>query len=511
MRVNIVNPSHFSFGTGFITPRWMFVLAAATPAEWGEPVLSDESLEPFDTDQLEKGDVVGIGLHTGNALVGYALGERARARGAWVVYGGSHPTLFPEEALERGGAHAVVKGDGDAVWGEAIQDCVNGTPKRIYDGGQISAGKFRKARWDLMSRESYAWASVQTVRGCPKHCSFCSVWRTDGQEPRQREVNPVIEEIVELRRMGFRFIALADDNFYPVTLDDLRMAARREDKTRYNELKALRDERFELMGLMAQLPDDLNFFTQITMESAEDPEFLDAMRAAHIRGALVGVEAVTPEGLKDVYKDFNLAGEDLVERLQAFRQHGVYILGSFIFGLPSDRPGTFDATAELAQRAGVTFAQFVTLTPFPGTLDFEQWEREQGDEMPMVDGIPVSRHWLIPQEKRPKLLTPHPVMSGEQIRQGTQAVWNNFYSLKAAWKRSDMLKSFWNRVAFLVCSKAMLQAFGNTGLATDSARASRATRLGGFAFSLLQKMFSAPPMPDLRIPVTPPAAEKPAA
>ena len=165
MRVHIVNPSHFSFGTGFITPRWMFVLAAATPAKWGEPVLSDESLEPFDTDQLKEGDVIGIGLHTGNALVGYALGERARARGAWVVYGGSHPTLFPEEALERGGAHAVVKGDGDAVWGEAIQDCVNGTPKRIYDGGQISAGKFRKARWDLMSRESYAWASVQTVRG----------------------------------------------------------------------------------------------------------------------------------------------------------------------------------------------------------------------------------------------------------------------------------------------------------------------------------------------------------
>ena len=510
MQIHIVNPSHFSFGTGFITPRWMYVLAAATPSKWGDPILSDESLKPFDTGQLGEGDVVGIGLHTGNALVGYELGRRARERGAWVVYGGSHPTLFPEEALEKGGAHAVVKGDGDVTWGQVIEDCVNGDPKPVYEGGRVDAGKFRKARWDLMERDKYAWATVQTVRGCPKHCSFCSVWRTDGQEPRQREVNPVIEEIVELRRMGFRFIALADDNFYPVTLDDLKMAARRDDKTRYNELKALRDERFELMSLMAQLPDDLNFFTQITMESAEDPEFLDAMRAARIRGALVGIEAVTPEGLKDVYKDFNLAGEELVERLQTFRKHGVYILGSFIFGLPSDRPATFEATAELAKRADIAFAQFVTLTPFPGTIDFEKWEQEQGDEIQKVDGIPVSRHWLIPQENRPKLLTPHPVMSGEEIRQGTQQVWNSFYSLRASWQRSSMLKAVRNRLIFVVASKVMLQAFGNTGLSTDSARSSRATKLGGVGFSLLQKMFAAAPMPELQVPETPPASDAPA-
>ena len=266
------------------------------------------------------------------------------------------------------------------------------------------------------------------------------------------------------------------------------------------KLKALRDERFELMELMAQLPSDLNFFTQITMESAEDPEFLDAMRKARIRGALVGVEAVTPEGLKDVYKDFNLAGEELVERLQEFRKHGVYILGSFIFGLPSDRQTTFEATAELAKRSDITFAQFVTLTPFPGTLDFEQWEKEQGDNMISVDGIPASRHWLIPQAKRPKLLTPHPVMSGEEIRQGTQNVWNSFYGLRASWNRSGILKSFRNRVAFVIASKVMLQAFGNTGLSTDSARASRATQLRGIGFSLLQKMFSATPMPDLKVP-----------
>ena len=194
------------------------------------------------------------------------------------------------------------------------------------------------ARWDLIDRDRYAWASVQTVRGCPKHCSFCSVWRTDGQAPRQRAADGVIEEIVELRRLGFRFITLADDNFYPVTLEDLAMATRRRDPTRLRQLEALRAERFELMARLAQLPADLVFFTQITMEAAEDPAFLDAMRTARIRGALVGIEAVTPEGLRTIHKDFNVAGEALVSRLRQFREHGVHVLGSFIFGLSSDRP-----------------------------------------------------------------------------------------------------------------------------------------------------------------------------
>jgi hypothetical protein len=186
------------------------------------------------------------------------------------------------------------------------------------------------------------WASVQTIRGCPKHCSFCSVWRTDGQKPRQRKFQNVVDEIIALRRLGFRFIALADDNFYPVTFTDLRLAREQGNTAKLDELTAIRNERLQLMEELAKLPKDMVFFTQMTMEAGEDGSYLDAMRKANIKGALVGVEAVTPEGLKAVYKDWNYSGEALAKQLQTFKQHGVHVLGSFIFGLPTDRPATFD-------------------------------------------------------------------------------------------------------------------------------------------------------------------------
>jgi radical SAM superfamily enzyme YgiQ (UPF0313 family) len=501
MRVYLVNPSDVAFGIGVITPRWLFVLAAATPAKFGDPIIQDETLERFDASVIQKGDVVGIGIHTGNALRGYELGKEARERGAWVVYGGIHASLFPEESFERGGAHAVVDGDGDGAWGDVLEDiATKGAPEKMYKGGRIAAKQFIKARWDLLQPGRYMWASVQTLRGCPKHCSFCSVWRTDGQAPRMREADPVIEEIVQLRRMGYRFIALADDNFYPVTLTDIKLAERQNNLERVAELQALRAERFRLMEKLALLPKDMVFYTQITMEAAEDLDFLAAMKKANIKGALVGVEAVTPEGLKSVYKDFNLAGDNLATRLQTFKQNGVHVLGSFIFGLPTDKQDTFAATADLAEKADITFAQFVMMTPFPGTVDFERWEKKQGDSVQKVDGIPVTRYWLIPMEKRPKMFTPHPLMSSEEIRERTQGVWDRFYSTRSIWKRSNCVKSLKARLAFVFISKLYRQMYAKTGISTDSARRQTATKWARILAKPCQKLFSAKPMPELQVP-----------
>ena len=497
MTVHLVNPSHLSFGVGVITPRWLFVLGAATPPAYGRPRIVDETLEPLDLDTVHAGDIVGIGIHTGNALRGYEIGTAARARGATVVFGGIHATLYPDEAHERGGAHAVVRGDGDVVWPLVIDHAVQGTLQPRYEGGRVDAEQFVPARWDLLPEGRYMWGRC---RPCADARNIVRSARCGARTARSRGS---AASTASWQRSSS--CAGADSASWrsPTTTSirsrstDLAMAERQGNVARLEQLQALRAERFELMARLAELPYDMVFFTQITMEAAEDESFLDAMRRANIKGALVGVEAVTPEGLKDVYKGFNEVGEALVQRLRKFREHGVYVLGSFIFGLPSDRPSTFDATADVAERAELAFAQFVMLTPYPGTVDFEAWEKKVGDEARRVAGIPITRHWLIPQAHRPKVYTPHPVMTPDEIRARTQAVWDRFYSLRRIWGRSRCAPTLRSRLAFVLISKLYRQMYANTGIATDSARVNRANRWARLIARPCRRLFIARPLPGL--------------
>ena len=306
-----------------------------------------------------------------------------------------------------------------------------------------------------------------------------------------------------LRRLGFRFIALADDNFYPVTLEDLAMASRRHDKGRLAELQAMRAERFELMDGLAKLPEDMVFYTQITMEAAEDPEFLAAMTRARIRGALIGVEAVTPEGLKDVYKDFNMSGERLVDRLRAFRHHGIHVLGSFIFGLPSDRPQTFDLTAELAERSGVTFAQFVMLTPFPGTVDFAAWEKTMESDPTRIDGHSTHAPLADPERQAAQgvraasrdVARRNPHADAGACGIASTAGGTSGRAPAASNRSRRASRSCWSRSCTGRCTR--------TPGSPPTARASTVRRTGRAGSpSRCVRLFAAPPMPDLEVPAS---------
>jgi hypothetical protein len=154
----------------------------------------------------------------------------------------------------------------------------------------------------------------------------------------------------------------------------------------------------------------------------------------------------------------------------------------------------------LAEQADVTFAQFVMLTPFPGTIDFKNWEETMQDDPTRIDGVPLTRHWLIPQHLRPKMYMPHPVMTADEIRQRTQEVWNRFYRFSAIWKRSRVVRSLRARLAFLLISKLYRQMYANTGIATDSARVNRSASWARWIARPCRRLFQAPPMPELDVP-----------
>ena len=149
-----------------------------------------------------------------------------------------------------------------------------------------------------------------------------------------------------------------------------------------------------------------------------------------------------------------------------------------------------------------TFAQFVMLTPFPGTVDFEKWEREQAAHAPAptISGIPITRHWLIPQDRRPKVYSPHPVMAPDEIRQRTQAAWDSFYSLPRIWARAKVVESWRGRVTFVLLSKLYRRMYANTGIATDSARTARSVRVARWLARPCRNLFIGAPMPHLQVP-----------
>ena len=148
------------------------------------------------------------------------------------------------------------------------------------------------------------------------------------------------------------------------------------------------------------------------------------------------------------------------------------------------------------------------LTPFPGTVDFNRWEKEQGEGVGRVDGVPLTRYWLIPMSKRPKMFSPHPTMSAAEISDRTQKVWDDFYSLRAIWQRADCVKSLKARLAFVLVSKLYRQMYAKTGISADSARRSKASQTARWIAKPLLHLFRADPMPELELPnEAPPQAE----
>jgi radical SAM superfamily enzyme YgiQ (UPF0313 family) len=479
-KVVLVNPSMSTAGYSVITPRWLFVIAQATPRDLvGEPVLVDEAIEKFDPARVCSGDIVGIGISTGNCLAGYDLLKKAKAKGATVIIGGIHPTIFPDEPLEIG-ADAVVTGNGDVVWPKVVKDALDHCLQRRYIGGRVPGDALLKAKWDLLNARHYMFPTIQTVAGCPENCSFCSVWVTDGRQPRQRLTEKIIEEANELYQKGFRYIIFADDNFNPATLG--RIAREPSPQTR-KQLEQIREERLKFFDEYDRaVPRNLFAFTQMTTEVISDREYLSAMHdKVRIRAALIGIESFSEEGLRCANKQWNPTGQKMVETIQTIQDAGIWALSSIICGLESDTVRTIRTMRKFALESGSILAQFTFYHPYPGTKDFYEMmndtkNRGKADFVPKhATRISEDRFWLKPMNEADHIR--HANISREDLLAETNACWDAFYSPKEVLRRMSRGRArSWPLVAkstYLLLSLVFKRIYGGQGMAADGLRQRR--------------------------------------
>ena len=222
------------------------------------------------------------------------------------------------------------------------------------------------------------------------------------------------------------------------------------------------------------------------------------MRKAHVQGALIGIETVTPEGLKATNKTFNFTGDLLAQKLEQVRTQGFpYIMGAFIFGISSDTEKSLDYTIDFARDCGIAMAQFIPLTPLPGTVDFHMMRRGRAPLKMVKDDYD---YWLDPDH--PRILYHHPNLSEEKLLEKVEAAWSNFYSIASVLKRSKRfgLLGDWRRfLAYFVVCRGLLTRYKRYGLSADSAVRGTKRKLATLLGQAAMKLMKRPAMPAIEV------------
>jgi radical SAM superfamily enzyme YgiQ (UPF0313 family) len=392
-------------------PLSLMVLAGLTPPEW-EISIMDENLGVPDYSALPRPDLVGITAFTSQANRAYEVADHFRRLGVPVVMGGIHATMCLDEVLER--VDAVVTREADGIWPQVLEDARQGRLKRRYDGGFANMTEVPLARQDLLAR-GYTFGAIQTTRGCPLNCTFCSVTAFNGARYRQRPIPDVVREFQSIRE---KRVLVVDDNLIGTRPEHI---ARAKDLFRALARAHLRKE----------------WIAQATINFADDEELLALAARAGCSGVFIGFESPAPEGLREYGGKFSLLkGRDVRASVQRIQRHKILVAGSFILGLDADEPGIGHRIAETARRYGVDNLNVLFLTPLPGT---RLW-----DQMKSQDRLPLN---TLPRDWKYYTLT-YPVaryqhLSLDGIIHEMISCNEAFYSVSGTFHR--VFRSFWHR------------------------------------------------------------------
>lgn len=314
-------------------PLGIAMLAGLTPPEVRRTFF-DDRLEPILYDAPT--DLVCVTVETYTARRSYQIAAAFRARGVRVVLGGFHPTLFPDEAS--GQADSIVIGEAEPVWRGLLADAAAGRLQARYHSDRPSLSGLTPDRSIFGNRRYGLVSLVETSRGCRFNCEFCSVSQFFRQRCLVRPVEEVVREVRSLRKPVF----FVDDN---LGSDPERLRALCE----------------------ALLPLRHPWIGQASLHIAGDAALLSLMRRSGCQGVLVGFESLDAETLSDMGKSVNLAARHYPRAIQSFRDQGLSIYATFVFGYDHDTPDTFQRVFDFALQQKFFFTAFNHLVPFPGT------------------------------------------------------------------------------------------------------------------------------------------------
>jgi len=411
-------------------PLGLMVLAGLTPPEW-EVSIVDENLGAVDYPSMPRPDLVGITAFTSQANRAYEVAAYFRRLGVPVVMGGIHASMCMDEAMAR--VDSVVTGEAEGIWPAVLEDARQGRLKRLYEGGFAEITDVPFARHDLLPA-GYAMGAIQTSRGCPLNCSFCSVTAFNGARYRQRPITDVVREFKLIRE---KRVLVVDDNL---------IGARPEHIARAKDL----------FRAMAQADLRKEWVAQATVNFADDEELLTLAAKAGCRGVFIGFESPAPEGLLDVGRKFSLLkGRDFRVSVRRIQRHNILVAASFIIGFDTDEPGIGKRIADLANQYAVDGLNVLFLTPLPGT---RLWDRMKSEDRIALDRFPED--WKYYTLTYPVARYKHLSLDGaiEEMTSCSQG----FYSTPRILRR--VCSSFWQRRKPLISLAANLSYRGNIRL-----------------------------------------------
>jgi len=319
-------------------------LAALTP-KGVEVAITDENVDEIDFD--EDVDLVGITAMTMHAKRAYEIARRFRERGVTVVMGGIHASSLPQEAKRY--VDAVVIGEAEEVWSQLIEDFKAGELKPFYKAKKLC--NFRGMpipRRDLLKKERYSNVNtLQATRGCPFRCEFCAVTQFFGHTYRCRPVDEVIKEVEGLDEGVVTFV---DDNI-------------------------VGNPKYAKELFRRLIPLNIKWGGQSSLTIANDEELLKLAVKSGCYALFFGIETLSQRNLQAVHKVQNKA-DKLEDTIKKIHDHGISMIGSFIFGLDYDDEGVFERTVRFCEKNHIELPVYFILTPIPGTPLFHRFEKE---------------------------------------------------------------------------------------------------------------------------------------